>query len=319
MNILITGGAGFQGSHLAADLIRKKHRVTILNTFSKRASLNVKHLIANYPAKNLKIIWGSVLNSKLVDKLTKNTDIVFHLAAKVNVDESLVNPMKVTKVNVLGTVNVLDAATKYKKKLIFCSTCEVYGDGHGSKKITEISPLFPNSPYAASKAAADRICHSYYKSFGTNVTIIRPFNVFGERQKSGQFGALIPILTSRAMKGADLIIFGDGKQTRDFSHVSDMTSMYNLVMNKNNLAGETINFANGRNICIADIAHYISKKFNVKVASGPTRPGEVSEFNADIGVAKKLGWKPKINFWDGLDNYLKWASKHPEYLESNVR
>lgn len=315
MNILITGGAGFQGSHLAADLLGKKNSITILNTLSRRASLNAKYLTENYPTKNLKIIWGSILDPKLVDRLTKTTDIVFHLAAKVNVDESLVNPTEVTEVNVMGTINVLNSVTKYKKRLIFCSTCEVYGDGHGNKKISETSPLFPNSPYAASKAAADRICYSYHRSFGTNVTIIRPFNVFGERQKSGQFGALIPILTSRAMKGVDLVIFGDGKQTRDFSHVSDMVNMYNLVMKKNNLAGKTINFANDTNIRVADIGHYIGKKFNVSVTNGPARPGEVPEFNADINIARKLGWKPKINFWRGLDHYLEWASTNPEYFE----
>lgn len=316
MRILVTGGAGFQGSHLSEKLLTQNHRVTIINTPSKRAFLNTKFLKSLGKNKNLKILWGSVLDKKLVDRTIKNSDLVFHLAAKVNVDESLKDPTGVTEVNVMGTLNVLNSVTKHKKRMIFCSTCEVYGDGHGSKKLTEKSPLLPNSPYAASKAAADRLCYSYHKSFGTNVAIVRPFNVFGERQKSGQFGALIPILVSRAMKGLNLTIFGNGKQTRDFSHVSDMVSMYCLMLNKHDLAGKTINFANGKNIRIADIAQYIAKNFSTGIHNGPARPGEVSEFNADITIAKKLGWKPKINFWQGLEKYIKWAKNNPDYARS---
>jgi dTDP-glucose 4,6-dehydratase len=318
MKILITGGAGFQGSHLTENLLKKGHKITILNTHSKRASLNAEFLKSSAKERGLKIIWGSVLDRGLVDKTIKNNDLIFHLAAKVNVDESLKDPAMVTEVNVKGTVNVLDSATKHRKRLVFCSTCEVYGDGHDEKRLNEKSPLLPNSPYAASKAAADRLCYSYFRSFGTNVTIIRPFNVFGERQKSGQYGALIPILTSRAMNGLDLVVFGDGKQTRDFSYISDMTNMYNLAVKKG-LIGKTINFASGKNIRIIDIAKHIAKKFGVKVGYGPARQGEVSEFNADISLAQSFGWKPKIDFWQGLDRYTEWAKKHPKYFESNDR
>ncbi len=310
---LITGGAGFQGSHLAEDLLKKNCRVTILNTPSRRAFLNAEVLTAASRKGKLQIVWGSILNTRLVDELVKRQEVVFHLAAKVNVDESLLDPVKVTRVNTIGTLCLLNAVTKHKKRLIFASTCEVYGDGHGKKKLREDSEFLPNSPYAASKAAADRLCHSYFRSFGTEVVIIRPFNVFGERQKSGQFGALIPILVSRAMKGQDLVVFGDGRQKRDFSYIADMTSMYNLALENRDLSGQTINFASGINTRIIDIADYIAKKFKVGVVSGPARPGEVSEFNADITRAHALGWQARTDIWEGIDRYITWIKANPRY------
>ncbi|MDO8495021.1 MAG: GDP-mannose 4,6-dehydratase [bacterium] len=315
MKILITGGAGFQGSHLAADLIKKGHAITILNTRSPRADLNVKFLKTVKGKYPVKIVWGTILDNAVVDKLVKNQEVVFHLAAKVNVEESLDNPSLVTEVNVMGTVNILNAVTKHKKRLIFCSTCEVYGDDSRKRKLDEHAKLVPNSPYAASKAAADRLCYSYYKSFGTDVVIIRPFNVFGERQKSGQYGALIPILTARAIQKQSLTVFGDGKQTRDFSHVSDIVNMYNLILKKKNLSGHVINFASGKNTSIAAIAHHVAKRFGSIVAYGPARPGEVLEFNADISKATSIGWRPRTNIWSGIDSYIKWAGSNLEYFK----
>ncbi len=305
MKILVTGGAGFQGSHLVEALIKKGHKVSVLNTYSETSLSNLANVLTK-----INLIWGSVTDKEIVDKSVRGHDVVFHLAAHINVDESLKDPEVFVRANIFGRYNVLEAVRKHGSRLILTSSCEVYGDGHDLKKgekLSETSELKPNSPYAASKAGAERFAYSYYKSFGTDVTIIRPFNIYGERQKNGTFGALIPILVAKAMRGEDLTVFGDGHAERDYNHVSDIIRAYLLVLENKNLKGKTINFASGVNTSVKDIAEYIAKKFKVNVVHGPARAGEVERFPADISFAKSLGYAPKMDIWKGIDQYIKWA------------
>lgn len=308
MKILITGGGGFQGSHLAESLLAKGHSVSVLNTYSEKAICNLSNII-----DKVNLIWGSVTDKETVEKSVRGHAVVFHLAGHINVDESLQDPLAFFNTNVLGTYNVLEAVKKHGARLIYTSTCEVYGDGHNLKEsalLNESSEMRPNSPYAASKAAADRICYSYFRSYGMDITIVRPFNIYGDRQKNGVFGALIPILTAKALNGEDLVVFGDGLAVRDYLHVSDIVQGYNLVLDNNNLKGKAINFASGQNNRIRDIAEYIAKKFGVKVVYGQPRSGEVSRFPADISFAKSLGFTPKVGIWEGIDLYIKWVIKN---------
>lgn len=308
MKIVITGGAGFQGSHLAESLVAKGHQVTIINTFSEEKLRNIHDF-----DPSVRVVFGSITDRNLVDKTIAGHDVVFHLAANVNVDQSLKDPLSFLEVNVLGTYNVLEAVRATGARMIHASTCEVYGDGHDlgrDELLDETAEMRPNSPYAASKAGAERFAYSYYKSFGVNVTVVRPFNIFGPRQKSGTFGALIPILVRKAMAGEALTIFGDGSATRDFMFVSDLVDAYNLVMERDDLAGKSINFASGVNTSVKDIATYIAKKFNAEIKHGPARPGEVMRFPADISFAKGLGFSPKVSIWEGIDRYIAWAKEH---------
>ena len=307
MKILITGGAGFQGSHLAESLIAKGHSVTIVNTFSEEKLEN----ISSFNTK-VNVVFGSITDKVLIDKTVRGHDLVFHLAANVNVDHSLKDPMSFLEVNVIGTGNVLEAVRAHGARMIHASTCEVYGDGHElapGELLDETAELKPNSPYAASKAGADRLCYAYHKSFGVDVTIVRPFNIFGERQKSKTFGALIPILVRKAMAGEPLTVFGDGLATRDFMYISDLVKAYEIVMNSSELSGKTINFASGVNTSVKDIAEYIAKKFGGEIKHGPARPGEVTRFPADIGRARSLGFAPEVSIWEGIDRYINWAKK----------
>ena len=305
MKILITGGAGFQGSHLAERMLKKGHEVTIINTFSEEKLRN----IAGFE-KDVHIVFGSITDPVLVEKTVRGHDVVFHLAANINVDQSLKDPRSFIDVNIVGTHNILEQVRSLGNRLIYASTCEVYGDGHDLKDgelLSESAELKPNSPYAASKAAADRICYAYYRSFGVHVTIVRPFNIFGERQKSGTFGALIPIMVRKAMIGDKLTIFGDGSATRDYLHVSDLVQAYELVMEKNDLDGKTVNFGSGKNTSVKDIAEYIAKQFNAEIKHGPARPGEVTRFPSDISFARSIGFDPKVDIWEGIDRYIAWA------------
>ncbi len=310
MNILITGGAGFQGSHLAERMLAKGHSVTILNTFSDEKKRN----IASFQDK-LNVVFGSITDPVLIEKTVRGHDVVFHLAANVNVDHSLSDPKSFLDVNVMGTFNILEQVRAHGIRMIHASTCEVYGDGHDLKDgelLDETAELKPKSPYAASKAAADRLCYAYHASFGVNVTIVRPFNIFGERQKSGTFGALIPILVRKAMSGEKLTVFGDGTATRDYLHVSDLVSAYELVMDTSGLEGKSINFASGKNTSVKEIAEYIGKKFSAEVKHGPARPGEVTRFPADISYAESIGFAPQISIWNGIDRYIEWAKKEAQ-------
>lgn len=309
MKILITGGAGFQGSHLSEFLLKQGHDVTVLNTYSSEIEPNVAQF-----AGKARIIYGSITDRTIVDKTVRGQDVVFHLAANINVDQSLKDPLSFLEVNVMGTHNILEAVRENHARMIYASTCEVYGDGHSLKEgelLDETAELSPNSPYAASKAAADRWCNAYHKSFGVNVTIVRPFNIYGERQKNGTFGALIAILVRKARNGESLTVFGDGSATRDYLNVDDLVAAYNLVLHHPELAGKAINFASGVNTSVKDIAEYIAKAFNVNVEHGPARPGEVSRFPADISLAKSIGFEPKIGIWEGIDRYIAWAKQQP--------
>jgi dTDP-glucose 4,6-dehydratase len=307
MKVLITGGAGFQGSHLAERMLNKGHEVTIINTFSDEKRRNIEGV-----KDKLNVVFGSITDPVLVEKTVRGHDVVFHLAANVNVDQSLKDPKSFIDINITGTFNILEQVRATGARLIYASTCEVYGDGHDLKEdelLPETAELRPNSPYAASKAGADRLCHAYHKSFGTNVTIVRPFNIFGERQKSGTFGALIPILVRKAMAGEALTVFGDGHATRDYLYISDLVDAYELVMETKGLEGKVVNFGSGVNTSVKDIATYIAGKFNAEIKHGPARPGEVTRFPCDISFAKSLGFSPKVSIWEGIDRYIAWAKK----------
>jgi dTDP-glucose 4,6-dehydratase len=309
MKILITGGAGFQGSHLAESLLQKGHDVTILNTYAVDTDRNLS------PFKDdVRVIFGSITDKTIVDKTVRHQDVVYHLAANVNVDESLKNPYSFIEANIIGTHNVLEAVRTNDARMIYASTCEVYGDGHTLKEgelLNEHSELSPNSPYAASKAAADRWCSAFHKSFGTRVSIVRPFNIYGERQKNGTFGALIAILVRKALSGVKLTVYGNGEATRDYLHVSDLVAAYNLVLDHPELDGKVVNFGSGVNTSVKDIAEYISKKLGAEIEYGPARPGEVMRFPADISFARSLGFDPKVGIWEGIDQYIAWAQLQP--------
>ncbi|WP_036467244.1 dTDP-glucose 4,6-dehydratase [Mycobacterium genavense] len=314
MRILVTGGAGFQGSHLSEALLVGGHRVTVLNTLSIAAKRNLRVFEMNESAD---IVFGSVIDWELVSKTARDHDVIFHLAANVNVNKSLDDPKRFLETNVMGTHHILEAAREHGSRVIYASTCEVYGDGHSlgaDAQLDETAELRPNSPYAVSKAAADRLCYSYFRSFGMDITMVRPFNIFGERQKSGAFGALIPILVRRAIAGLDLTVFGDGSATRDYLHVSDAVNAYLLVLDTPDLEGRAINFASGTNTRVRDIAAYIGAKFGTRVVNGPARPGEVSRFPAGIALAQSLGFAPKVDIWEGIDRYIEWAKEQPQQL-----
>ena len=298
MKILITGGAGFQGSHLAERCLDSGHQVTLLNTLSDDAEDNISSF-----RDRVSVVWGSVTDAEIVEKTVRGQDVVVHMAARINVDESLADPRSFLDVNVWGTLNVLEAVRQSGSRLIHASTCEVYGYGQQSP-LSEHAELNPYSPYAASKAAADRMCFGYHKSFGVDVTILRPSNVYGPRQKAGAGGAVISIFTSLAASGKPLKVFGTGDQRREYIHVTDLVNAYDLVLKRDDLSGATINVGSGETPSIGEIASFISEKMGVPIHRDSPRPGEVPGFALDCSFIRSLGYKTNVRFQDGLGQYL---------------
>ncbi|ACC43750.1 NAD-dependent epimerase/dehydratase family protein [Mycobacterium marinum] len=313
MEILVIGGAGFQGSHLTESLLADGHWVTVLNTPSKNTTRNMQGFQSH---ERVSFISGSVTDGETVYRAVRDHHVVFHLAARTNVDESLSDPKSFLETNVMGTYRALEAVRRYRNRLIYVSTCEVYGDGHNleeGQRLDEHAELKPNSPYAASKAAADRLCYSYFRSFGIDVTIVRPFNIFGIRQKTGRFGALIPRLVRQAINGKNLTIFGAGTSSRDYLYISDIVNAYNLILQTPSLRGQTINFASGKDTCVKDIVEYVAGKFDATIEHRDARPGEVQRFPADISLARSIGFEPQVDIWEGIDRYIAWAKDQPQH------
>lgn len=305
--ILVTGGAGFIGSHLTEDLVKSGYPVKIMDDFSTGSVNNIMELF-NY--KNFKMIRGSVTDKELVSKATADIDVIFHLAAQVHVDRSVIEPRRTFEVNTLGTLNVLDAALENNIELVaYASTSEVYGSAQYTP-MDENHPLNPASPYAASKAAADRLCFSYYNTYKLPVVIVRCFNTYGPRQKGSGYAAAIPKFLRRSLSHLPPIIYGDGLQTRDYMYVKDTVKAYKLVLNSpESVLGQAINFGTGQEISILDLSKTIVQLSGNHFTPVHTsaRPGEVKRLCADITKAKKtLGFEPDYTIKKGLQEFIKW-------------
>ena len=296
MDILITGCAGFIGSHLLEKLKTEGHSVVGID--------NYFHSCRNKEwRKEHKIEKVDIRDN--IDEYVRDCDIVFHCAAIIHVDYSIKYPRETIDINVNGTLNVLEAVNKYKKEMVFASSSEVYGSSQ-SNRMDESHPLDCQSPYAASKVAGDRLCKAFYDTYGTKVAILRNFNTFGPYQADDSYGGVIAIFTRRALLGEDLPIFGSGTQERDYMWIDDAIRGYELCVEKK-LWGETINIGSGKTISINDLAELIIKitGSKSKIVHIAPRPGEVIRLCADTSKAEKLGFKSKTNFTDNLIEYVQ--------------
>ncbi|MGD0780975.1 MAG: GDP-mannose 4,6-dehydratase [Dehalococcoidales bacterium] len=312
MRILITGGAGFIGSHLCDKFIKEGHIVICLDNFFNGDLSNVRHLL-NY--KTFKLINGDIRDFDMLEKIIQGVDAIFNLAAQIHVDRSIVEPKLTYDINVLGTQNILEAARMYDvEKIIHMSTSEVYGSAE-SVPMNENHPLNAPHPYGASKIAADRMCYAYNQTYKTNIVIVRPFNTFGPRQKDTGYGGVISIFVKRVMSGQPPIIYGDGQQTRDYTNVADLVEALGLILKYPKPIPTPINIGTGKEIKILDLANMIIGLFKQRGKIKPVfvepRPGEVQRLIADNSRAKKLlGWTPKHTFEDGLASLIDWYKNY---------
>jgi len=298
--ILVTGGAGFIGSNLTKFLLDKGFDVVVLDNFSTGSKENIEDI-----KDKVEILELDVRNIEDLRKNLKNIDYIFHLAAFVSVPESVEKRCETFEINVRGTRNILDIAKEIGvKKVVIPSSAAVYGDDPELPK-TEDSELIPKSPYAESKIMDERLVKDYSKDIET--AALRLFNVYGLNQNpDSPYAAVIPIFIKRALEGKDLIIYGNGKQTRDFIYVKDVCEAFLLTLSTT-LHGDIINIGSGKELSINELAEKIIEltNSNSKINYEDARPGDILRSVADITLSKeKLNFKPKYSLEDGLKELL---------------
>jgi UDP-glucose 4-epimerase len=312
MKILITGGAGFIGSHLCDHYTKKGHTILCLDNFLNGNLVNIRHLL-DY--RNFKLIKGDIRDYTFLENLTRDVDVIFHLAAQVHVDRSYIEPKLTYDINVMGTQNILEIARIHDvKKVIHASTSEVYGSAQYIP-IDEKHPLDASHPYGASKIAADRMCYAYKHTYGMNIAILRFFNIFGPRQKDLGYGGVISIFTRRVLSNIPPIIFGDGEQRRDYTYIKDVVRAYDMVLNNEQDLPDPINFGTGNDVSIKDLAYKIIEICGKKELISPVfvepRIGEVTQLIADAHRAKQIfGWEPVYSLETGLEEYIAWYKQY---------
>ena len=301
-NILITGGAGFIGSHIPDSLI-ENNNITIIDNLSTGKIKNLK-----YPEHdNLKLIKADICKTNL-DDLTSGIDYIFHLAAMASVPLSVENPVECNEINVNATVKLLNSAVNNDvKKIVFSSSSAVYGENR-NMPLKETEPPMPTSPYAASKASCEQYLKSFYESYGLNYTALRYFNVFGPKQdKNSQYAAVIPNFISALLEGRKAEIYGDGEQTRDFVYVGDIVKA-NISACESDFNG-VLNVASGEKITINRLYEIVKNTLGIQLEAKylPERPGDIKHSLADISNLDNINLEiDSRNFENQLSETVNW-------------
>jgi UDP-glucose 4-epimerase len=295
MNILITGGAGFIGSHIVEHFQGKADTIRVLDNLRT----GYKH---NLDGLDCEFIEGSITDRALVKKAMEGIDYVFHLAAMVSVPESMAKIAECVEINVNGLINVLEEASDAGvKKLVFASSAANYGNNPTVPKVETMYPE-PQSPYAITKLDGEYYLEMFRKEGKLETTSIRFFNVFGPRQDpKGAYAAAVPIFIEKAVKGEDITVYGDGEQTRDFIYVKDIVGALVFAATTEGVHG-TFNAGYGGQITINDLANNIlaSAQSASKLLHGPERAGDVKHSRASSDKLRAAGWKPQYTLEEGL-------------------
>jgi len=320
MKVLVTGSEGFIGSHLTELLVEKGFEVKAFVRYNFKN--NWGWLEESKYKNDIEIYTGDVRDFDSVYDAMKDVDVVFHLAALIGIPYSYISPLAYIKTNTEGTYNVLESGRKLNlKRIIITSTSEIYGTAQ-YVPIDEQHPYNPQSPYAASKAAADHLALSYYRSFGTPVTIIRPFNTYGPRQSAR---AVIPTIISQILAGKKQIKLGNLSPTRDLNYVKDIANGFITVGLHENTVGDVYNLGTGQEISIGDLAEKIieltEKEVEIIEDTQRVRPekSEVERLLSNAEKAKKTaGWKPKYTLEEGLKETTDWIKNNLHYYKADI-
>lgn len=299
MRALVTGGAGFIGSHLVDALARAGESVRVLD----RVVAGARSTPSGFPA-GIEVVEADIRDAALVREATREIDVVFHLAAEASVPRSVSDPVTCYDVNVAGTLNVLVAARDAGcRRVVFASSSAVYGDDPALPKRETMTPR-PTSPYASSKLAGEDLCAVFRRAYGLETVALRFFNVYGPRQDpNGPYAAVIPRFIDAVRAGESPVLYGDGEQTRDFVHVDDVARALALAATTPGLPGGPYNVASGDSITLNQLVAVLGTVFGraVPIRHEPERPGDIRHSAADVSAIRDaLGFEPTITLEEGL-------------------
>jgi len=307
---LVTGGAGFIGSHLVDALVATNCDVTVLDNLSTGHLSNLRHI-----KNRITFYQGDIRDQDILIKASKDRDIIFHQAAVVSVPQTVDNPVDSAMVNDMGTLYVLEAARKNNvKRVVLASSCAVYGDDPDIPKFENMNPK-PQSPYAVQKLTGEFYARLYFELYGLETVCLRYFNVYGPRQDpSSPYSGVISIFMTKTSDSNSPVIYGDGDQYRDFIFVKDVVKANMLAANESEAKGRIFNIGTGRYIRINELWEKISQLagYNLKPKYKQARPGDIRESVANIDQAQEaLGFRPDYSFEKGLKETFEWyMGKH---------
>jgi NAD dependent epimerase/dehydratase len=313
--VLVTGAAGFIGSHLVERLLDEAARVRVFLRYTSRSDMGSLRWLPPQRQAQLEVVFGDLRDQHAVTEAMSGVDLVFHLGALIAIPYSYVHPTEVVETNVMGTLNVLLAAQVHRPtRLVHTSTSEVYGTAL-RVPIDEQHPLQAQSPYSASKIAADKLVESFARSFQVPAVVVRPFNTYGPRQSAR---AVIPTVISQALL-REVIQLGDLTPTRDFTYVTDTVDGFMRAALTDGVLGETFNLGNDREISVGELAalivELVGRQVHIETDPARVRPvaSEVRRLCADYSLARdRLAWQPSVSLREGLRRTIDWIRQHPE-------
>ena len=312
MKFLVTGGAGFIGRWVVKDLLDRDHEVVALDDLSNGNEENIAEFRDNLA---FEFVQADVKDEEaLKEVFEQGCDKVIHLAAKIDVQESLDSPREHFEDNIIGTEKVLELCRKNDVGLTLVGTCMVYDMADSEEGIDEEHPVEPASPYAGTKLAAENLAESYYHGYDLPVTIVRPFNTYGPFQKTGMAGGVVSIFTDRDIENKDLRIFGDGEQTRDLMYVTDTADFIVEATLSEEADGEIINAGTGRDISINDLAELIATEgTEINHVEHHHPQSEVQKLLCDPSKAQELlDWEPQVSLEEGVQNLGEWMKERKD-------
>ncbi len=302
---LVTGGAGFIGSNIVDELLRRGQTVRVLDNFATGREENLQDA-----GDRIELIRGDVRDMAAVDAAVAGCDFVLHQAALASVPRSIADPVANNEVNAQGTLNVLVAAQKHGvKRVVYASSSSVYGDSEELPKVESMTPN-PRSPYAVAKLAAEYYCRVFAELHGMTTVALRYFNVFGPRQDPGsQYSAVIPIFVKALVEGKAPIIHGDGEQSRDFTYIDNVVGANLLACEANVGGGKVYNIACGGRFTLNQLYAALAARVgtDLRPVYGPPRAGDVKHSMAAIDrIQRELGYRVSVSFEDGIERTVRW-------------
>ncbi|MEE2757533.1 MAG: SDR family oxidoreductase [Myxococcota bacterium] len=304
--ILVTGGAGFVGSNLVHALLARGDEVVVIDNFSTGRIENLADV-----RNRIKLIEGSLADPKAVSEALEGVDGVLHQGALPSVPKSLALPLETNEANIVGTLTLLEMCRKKDvQRVVYAASSSAYGDHDAPIKTETLEPR-PKSPYAVQKLTGEYYCSVYHQLFGINTVALRYFNVFGRRQNpSSQYAAVVPAFVTRILQGKAPVVYGDGTQSRDFTHIDNVIDAnFKALDAPSDVCGRVYNVGCGSSVTLLDLIESINKTLGteVKPQFDPPRAGDVMHSRADIEQTRKnIGYNPEVDFNEGLRRTIDW-------------